>query len=199
MTATAPDLILVQWSYLARLNWPVGLELYNTWSMLASPGHDINLVDHQTVPASWLADIGNRLQLITNHHWYILQLVQYVNVLVALARAQQCQIVFVNGAVGWCPDFFQPRSWNQPSDLPQYIQDLLGVTKRSDTDIKNLYTKIYSEYNAAGGIHELQWLNLYSSLHDTKVDTILPQDQHPGWHSQDHYHEILSSALARLL
>jgi len=199
MTATRPDLVLVQWSYLARLNWPVGLELYDTWSMLASPGHDVDLVGHHTVPAAWLADIGNRLQLITNDHWHILQLVQYVNVLVALAQAQQCQIVLVNGAVGWCSDFFQPHAWTQPSELPQYVQDLLSVTKRSDTDIKKLYTKIYSEYNTAGGIHESQWLNLYSSLHDTKIDTILPQDQHPGWQSQDHFYRILAPRLQKLL
>lgn len=194
-----PDLLLVQWSYLGRLNWRVGLELYDTWSMLVSPGHDVDLVGYQTVPAAWLADIGNRLQLITNDHWHILQLVQYVNALVAVARAQECQIVFVNGAVGWCPDFFQPQSWTRPSQLPQYVQDILSVTKRSDTDIQKLYTMIYSEYHAAGGIHQSQWLNLYSSLNDIKIDTILPQDQHPGWQSQDHFYEILAPQLQKLL
>jgi hypothetical protein len=198
MQQSKPDLVLVQWTYLARLNWRVGLEVYDTWSMLADPGHDVNLVNHETIPASWLSDIGNRLQLITNDHWHILQLVQYVNVLVALAHAQQCQIVFVNGAVGWPNNFFTPIEFELPSELPEYVQGLLSVAKRSDTEIKHLYNMIYDEYNSAGGIHPANWLNLYSSLNQCKIDTILPGDQHPGWLSQDHYCQILAPHLLTL-
>lgn len=176
------DLILVQWSAIPRYNFNVGLELYPVDTMLNS---DVNIVAGEVIKKEWLMEIKRRLLKIQNDHWDILDLVKYVNVLIELqARARQGKIFFINGLVPWSTDYFLKKQINLPSDLDQFICNLLQVNMRDDDEIFQLYDMIHEHYLRYGGIQENYWLNLYQPMTKLQIDNIRPGDLHPGYQSQ---------------
>lgn len=95
------DLVLVEWSAIPRYKINVGLELYDTNSML---DRDINLVKGNTISKRTLNKIKNLLLRLHNDHWDLLDLVKYVNALIEIqVKARQKNIFFINGLGPW-PD-----------------------------------------------------------------------------------------------
>ena len=72
---------------------------------------------------------------------------------------------------------------------------MLHFDFRDDTEIKDLYDMIHSQYNQFGGIQENNWLNLYKSLVSMQVDDVSVTDTHPGYVSQNIFAEYLISQL----
>lgn len=187
------DLVIVEWSAIPRYNFLVGLELYPTYSML---DRDINLVNNETIPASWLQDIKTLLLKLHNDHWDILNIIKYINILIELqVHARGSQIRFVNGLCPWPDQYFTKQQINLPSDLDSYTQDLLQVTHRDDTEIFQLYDMIHQHYQHHGGIQESYWLNLYASQMRQKIDTVSQDDRHPGFASQDLFAEMYYNSI----
>lgn len=181
------DLVLVEWSAIPRYKFRVGLELYTIDSML---DRDINLVGHETISASWLAEIKNRLLRIHNDHWDMLDLVKYVNTLIELqTKARPGKIFFINGLGPWSDQYFIKKQITLPSDLDEYTYNLLQSDQRDDSEIFQLYDMIHAQYDTYGGIQEKHWLNLYHSQLKTKIDTVSTTDLHPGYNSQDMFAE----------
>jgi len=77
------DLVLVEWSAIPRYKLNVGLELYETNSML---DRNINLVSGETVSVHTLEKIKKLLLRLHNAHWDLLNLVKYVNILIEIQK-----------------------------------------------------------------------------------------------------------------
>ena len=187
------DLVLVQWSAIPRFNAKIGLELYSIDSMLVD---DVNIVGRETIKKEWLMEIKNRLLRIHNDHWDILDLVKYINVLIELqVRARQGKIFFINGLGPWSQDYFEKKQISLPSDLDQFTYDLLQVDMRDNDEIFKLYDMIHEHYSCYGNIQEHQWLNLYQPMTQLKIDTIEPNDDHPGFESQSLFADLFAQQI----
>ena len=187
------DLVLVQWSAIPRFNVKIGLELYSVYSML---NDDVNIVGRETIKKEWLMEIKNRLLRIHNDHWDILDLVKYINVLIELqVRSRQGKIFFINGLGPWSQDYFEKTQISLPSDLDQFTYNLLQADIRDDDEIFKLYDMIHEHYSRYGGIQEQQWLNLYQSMSQLKIDNIEPNDNHPGLESQSLFADLFAQQI----
>ena len=178
ITKNSYDYVIVEWSETRRINYNIGLELYDTKSRLV-PAHDYNLVNDTTVKGSWLfKNIQMPLDEVLNDHWDILKLVKYVNTLRWIQQTKG-KIFFVNGLGCWPRDYFtKQKSWQDSDDYTK--KTILQMDYRDDSQIEQLYNKIHSAYSNAGGIQEELWLNLYDSMSWSKIDTISKSDDHPG-------------------
>lgn len=189
------DFVLVSWSAIPRYYFHAGLELYSVHTALNNI--DVNVNDNTRISGRWLEAIGNNLKKIHNDHWDLLDLVKYVNVLINMQGANK--IAFVNALGPWSQDYFVKKDIKLPSDLSPYEQDLLQIQTRDDAEIFALYDMIHDHYAGHGGIHEQNWLNLYSSLKDLQIDTVSDQDLHPGYSSQQVYVDTFAPQLQQRL
>lgn len=188
------DIVLVEWSAIPRYNIDVGLECYNTKTML-STNHDIT-INNKTFSYKKLQKIRDSLLELHNDHWAILRLVQYVNILIKLqVNLNKKNIFFINGIGPWSQDYFQKKNWSFTSELDNYTKFLLSSYTRDDHEIASIYNKIHSDYAAAGGIQETHWLNLYNSLDSMRIDEVSKADSHPGLKSQDLFANYLWTVL----
>ena len=188
------DKIVVAWTSIPRYTFNLGLELWDTSTRLVDQA--VELIAKQTVTGEYLAATGDRLRKFHNDHWDILKVVQYVNIILDIARYhQQGRVYFINALLPWCNDYFRRIDFERPSELDPYVQDMLQVEDRDDEQVKKLYKKIHTDYAANGGIQMGEWLNLYQSLDSIKVDTIAKHDYHPGIRSQRVFVEKLRERL----
>ena len=179
------DCVIVEWSETTRLNYNIGLELYKTLSRCV-PDYDINLVNQETIKGDWLyKNIKQNIVKISNEHWFILNMVRYLNILIQLQKPYG-EIFFVNGGGCWPDGYFNRHDFWADSDL-YTKEEILQMHFRDDKDIAQLYSKIHDDYENAGGINEGRWLNLYNSLHASKIDVVSDTDFHPGMLSQDKF------------
>lgn len=182
------DVVIVAWSETGRLNIQFGLETYTTLSKL-DDANDINLVNHQQVTKKYQRQIGDQLRRYSNYHWPILDLIKYVNILLALKPKN---LFFVNSLGVWSNGFFEQKPITLPSDLSSFEQELLEADLRSDQEIFELYNMIHAQYHEYGGIQPQHWLNLYRSLHNLQIDMAPAMDGHPGLLSQKIFVDTLS-------
>lgn len=185
------DYVIVAWTYPMRWSMPVGLELYNTCTRFEN--RDIHINSNQIIKGKWLEDLGNKLLRIRNEHWSILDIVRYQNILLNLRS--NAKIFFVNTACNWSNNYFVEKSFEYPTELSDFEQDLLSVDFRDDKEIQKLYKMMHAQYREAGGIHNDRWLNLYDNLLSHQLDFASDTDRHPGYLSQDLYTDILYSSL----
>lgn len=189
------DLVIVAWTTIPRYAYSFGLELWNTWRILAKPGSDVHLHDGMVIKKSELDSIGNKMLSWHNDHWDIVKLITYVNV---LTKLQLGKVVFVNAMGPWDEGFFNHIDYSSPSELGAYTNQLLDINGRSDDDVRVLYNKIHNDYSLAGSIQQHHWLNLYSSLRNLQIDTVAI-DAHPGYASQDVFADHIGSQLKKYL
>jgi hypothetical protein len=181
------DIVLIGWSVIPRYNIQVGLELYPTTTMLKRNGHDVD-INNKKFSHKWLSDIGDRLNIMHNDHWQILDLVKYINILIHLQKNyKHGKLFFVNALCPWTTGYFEYKNISIPSQLDQYQQKMLRVETRNDDEIINLYNMTHAQYNQFGGIQSDHWLNLYRSLQQLQVDTVSASDKHPGYSSQQQF------------
>lgn len=194
MRTTKYDTIVVAWTAIPRFRFNLGLELYHTASLLEE--RSIDLVAGQHIDADQLLKFGNFLRRYHNDHWDILELVQFVNILLDLKKTHaQGNVWFVNALVPWCQNYFDVLTVNKPSEFDEYLQKILQADLRDDTETLALYQKIINDYHDHGGIQPMHWLNLYQSLDSLKVDTCYAGDYHPGLRSQQVFAEFLGKSL----
>lgn len=88
------------------------------------------------------------------------------------------------------------KSITKPSELSKFEQHILAVEHRDDSEIFDLYHMIHNQYQEYGNIQTDNWLNLYQSHESWKVDNMPPpNNDHPGWLSQDVLAQCLWPAL----
>lgn len=183
------DFVIVGWSYISRITYTFGLELYKTTVMLNNPVN-INLNQGVLLKKEYLQNIGNNLIKHRNVHYDLLDLIIYSNILTRLANNKIC---FVNSMSDIEENFFTKKEFKSPMELSKLEQSILSIDSRDDPEIQKLHEKIHNDYKNAGGINEENWLNLYTPLTSMQIDTVSAEDIHPGYKSQSVFFKYLET------
>lgn len=190
---------IVTWTSYPRYEIDLGFECHETTQSFIpnSPCRDHNLNDIN-YSAQYLNSIRDRVTTLAHPCSEITQLVGYTNIVKRIAKMIGAQVFFVNGLATWDQGFFDKKTNVLPSDYSEYTKKILNVDNRDDSEIFVLYNKMHEIFDQAGGIHSADWLNLYSSLDQLKID-VNSDNRHPGINSNNRYTEILAESLVALL
>jgi len=190
---------LICWQAIPRINLNFGLESYNTMTAIIAPGKeckDINLVAGQKITGDKISDLRRFLLKHYNAHWEILELIKYINILKSLGQLHNVQLHFINYNVLWqIENYFQEIEWQVPTDLDNFTRDILQSDFRDDSEVRQLYQMIHTQYRAAGGINSDLWLNLHAPLKAMQLDISI--EGHPGILSQQVFFDYLSALLKK--
>jgi len=173
-----------------------GFELYTTGVHFGpnSTVNDINL-NTGTIPKSYIENLKNRFLALHHYHHDIVKIVEYVNIINKLCKQKNITVYHVNDSCGWDKNYFDRLENVCPEEYTAFTKtSILNIINRSDNDILKLYTKLHNEYDSAGGIDESQWINLYSSWVDNKIDRN-HDGQHPGQQSNRNYFTTVNNFL----
>lgn len=189
----------VQWTNLIRHQYEIGFELYSTKQMakvgVGALTHDLNIGKYH---AKDIQKIHDRYLTLEHDQYRIVELIGFIHILCEIAKLKNTQVYFINGLCPWEKDHFRKKQNFMPSDLSDYTIDLLNVDNRDDEEIFNLYDKMHDQYQQAGGIQEDKWLNLYSSMHEGRIDRAKDKI-HAGIISHKNYVEIFTNKLEGLV
>ena len=167
------DLVITQWTALNRI-----------W---LSPGPDtVFFTNDQSIPdykyrdlylsASEKKTFCNTLLLMNHDYANIMELIDYCNILCALANTMSIKIIFVNGLVPWQNDLVRPLTNDLGQSLSQYTKSMLDFDHRSDPEIVEFVTKLQTKFQ---NLDQSKWSNLFTSFHSATTDKG-PQGHHPG-------------------
>lgn len=175
--------LFCQWTATHRYNFNVGFELWATGeSWQETPEHpDINLGDI-TYKRKYLEDIKNRFKTLHHIHYEIVKVIRYSRIISNLASQFGTKCIHINGICPWDRDYFNELIGPdvRPEDYTAFTKKhIIGIDNRSDKDIAALYTKAHQDYRNAGGIDPGEWVNLYDSLWNSRIDFNFDK-AHPG-------------------
>ena len=195
LTSKQFDYAFVQWTSMYRMEIHTGLETYSTKQLLlphvVPQTHNLNDV---TIEGKYIAKIKDRLFSIMHTHYQIVKVLEYVNILINLAKVTNTKIYFINGLCPWDKDFFILKENFKPNYLTKYTQELINVENRDDIEIEEIYKKMHKEYAEKGGVRADYWINLDFSYENSKVD-VNSDNIHPGIQSNKNYAELLNKKL----
>jgi len=185
----------IQWTNLIRHEYEIGFELYSTKQMakvgIGALTHGLNI---GTYYAKDIQKKHDRYLTLEHDQYRIVELIGFIHILCEIAKLKNTQVYFINGLCQWEKDHFVKKENFLPSELSDYIRDLLNINNRDDEEILNLYNKMYNQYQQAGGIQEDKWLNLYSSMNEGRIDRAKDKI-HPGIISHKNFVEIFTNKL----
>jgi hypothetical protein len=193
------DIIFCQWTSMPRYKFNVGFELWDTTEAI-TPGSrskaDVNLSNGTKWNRKYLDELLDRLLVLHHAHNEIINVVTYSNILQRLAKSFAIKLYFINGLCPWDQDYFTRLSSNVlPENYTPFTKnEILEIDSRSDEDIFKLYNKLHNNYDNAGGIDPTQWINLYSSMLNNKIDVNYDK-KHPGTQSNQLYFEQIKKFL----
>lgn len=197
------DYVFVCWTSYPRLVvWP-GLEEYDTRRTL-NAARSRTITEHQgsrlMFTEKFLTDLSDNISLVQNAHYDILDIIQYINILIKIAEQSNTKIYFINNMCWWDRNFFDPVPDNHilPSNLTPYTNQVLESNFRDDPQIERLYKKMHKDYKDAGGIQQAHWLNLYNNFIGQIVDKGLDK-VHPGPKSHIHYGKYLAQQFKQVI
>lgn len=177
------DVMFCQWTSAPRYNFNVGFELWNTSESIHDMNfrkHDIHLNRGDHWPREYVKDLLDRLRVMHHLHWEILKIVDYSATLFKLAKQIGFDIFFINGLCPWDNNYFTRLDNVMPEQYTPFTKkEILNIDSRDDQDIFKLYNLAHDHYQAAGGINDRQWINLYDSFSKKKIDTNFDL-KHPG-------------------
>jgi hypothetical protein len=167
------DLVITQWTALNRI-W-----LY--------PGPDTAFFTNDQVfpdykyrdlylSASEKKTFCNTLLLMNHDYNNIIELIDYCNILTALADTSATKVIFVNGLVPWQHDLVQPLLNDLGQSLSEYSKSILDFDHRPDNEIVEFFTKLQTKFQ---NLDQSKWSNLFTSFKSAVTD-IGPQGHHPG-------------------
>lgn len=192
LTRNNYDIVLIGWTVQTRLNMNVGLEKYCTHTRFRDSDIDININPSRTVSGKYLKKLGDELSALQNDHWYLLDLIKYVNILYEIqVKTRKQRLICVNNLLEISNDYFVKKDFTLPSELSKFQQNILNTETRDDNEIKDLYEMIHQQYAHYGGIIPTVWLNLYQSFKSMQIDFVSDVDLHPGYKSQDVFTKYL--------
>ena len=167
------DLVITQWTALNRI-----------W---LSPGPDtVFFTNDQLIPdyryrdlylsASEKKTFCNTLLLMNHDYNNIMELIDYCNILSALADTTSIKVIFVNGLVPWQKDLVCPLSNDLGQSLSKYTKSILDFDHRPDSEIIEFFTKLQTKFQ---NLDQSKWSNLFTSFRSCTSDKG-PQGHHPG-------------------
>jgi len=196
LTQSRYDYVFVGWTSLHRYVFWMGLELYDSKRSFI-PGQSLSaLPAHNGNDISWSQDQLAKFEkyfLLLNHaHYYIRDLVSYINILINLAKTKKSKIFFINNLLPWDTGYFDHiKSDITPGLLTRYSRELLNSDNRDDQEINQLYHMMHGHYAEKGGINEPHWLNLYQSFFNMRID-FTDDNVHPGYKSHKLFADFLT-------
>lgn len=196
-----PKFMFCEWTNYPRHNVLLSVETYSAEAIfIANSDCHEHKLHNTTYTTSYLNNIRDRFLALHHPHQDILHIVKYVNALINVAKTTDTKIFFINGLCHWDNNFFRIQENNIPGDYTNYTQAILDCDTRDDSEIFEIYNKIHTEYQNAGGIHEDYWLNLYSSMRSNLMD-VGNDNLHPGMQSNtlysNHFNEALNAKLTQ--
>jgi hypothetical protein len=191
------DYAFVCWTALHRYVFWMELETYECKrSFTPNKVFSDILVEHKGNNISWsskkLTELNADFLLLNHDHYYIRDLISYVNILITIAEEKNTKIFFINNLLPWDQNYFVHHQEEVlPSMLTEYTNELLNSNNRDDPQINELYHLIHSHYADNGGINQSRWLNLYQSFFNSMID--LGNDHmHPGLKSNKLFADFLT-------
>ena len=192
------DIIFCQWTSMPRYRFSIGLEIWNTneaFSQGSRSKFDVNLSNGTTWSRKYLDDLLDRFLVLQHLHNEIINVVEYSNILQRLAQKFNIKLYFINGLCPWDQGYFTRLHNVLPEEYTPFTKDkILEIKFRSDEDIFKLYTKLHTDYDTAGGVNTGQWINLYNSMLNNKIDVNYDK-KHPGILSNRLYFEQIKNFL----
>jgi len=143
-------------------------------------------------------ELLNRFIVRQNMHYEILKIVKYSAIITNVCKHLNIIPIFLNGLCPWDKNYFDKIQLpsTKPEDYTPFTKyHVLDIDQRNDKDINTLYNKIHADYQAAGGIDPKNWVNLYRSMFQCKIDVNSDQ-QHPGSKSNQIYFEQVKNFLS---
>lgn len=186
---------IVQWTSMPRYMLELGFELYDTYQPFTPNGicrdHNLNNVNYSS---RYLNKIKDRFIALAHDQKEIVELIEYANSIHRLCKLTNTKVYFVNGLCPWDQGFFDRQTGSTPDQYTAYTQKLLNTHNRSDQEIFQLYNKMHDQYDTAGGVQHLPWLNLYASMKQHTIDVNV-DNIHPGIESNILYADIFANAI----
>jgi len=192
------DIMFCQWTSVPRYNFNVGFELWDTSenSIAHNDGsprrtHDVRLNRGDHWSRKYIDDLLDRFRVLHHLHWEIVKIVDYSNMLSALAEQRGFDIFFINGLCPWDENYFLELHDVKPDSYTEFTKKtILNIDSRDDDDIHKLYHLAHKHYRQSGGIDHHRWINLYNSFRSLQVDRNF-DGRHPGKHSNQIYYELI--------
>ena len=189
------DTLFCQWTGMPRVGFHVGFELWNTELRFPGKNNDITLSNGSHWDKKYLDELINRIAVLHHLHAEIVKLVKYCNILQALASRFNIKLYFINGLCPWDQNYFIRLSNVTPEEFTTFTKkDILEINSRNSENIFKLYKKMHNDYDNAGGINPSQWVNLYNSMQNNKIDTNY-DNKHPGTKSNRLYFQQIKDFL----
>jgi len=197
------DTIFCQWTSMPRYNFNSGFELWDTSENITANStrtHAINVNRTNQWTREYVNDICNRLYTIHHLHWEILKVIRYTTIISNLAKKTKIKnLFFINGICPWDNNYFVKLDNVLPESYTTFTKkSILDIDNRSDEDIYKLYNLAHLHYQEAGGINQTQWINLYESFSNNKIDVNFDR-QHPGKKSNELYCSMVKQSLEHLI
>ena len=182
--------IFCQWTSMPRLRFKAGLELWKTELYFPRRGtekNNLQLTTGEIYTKKYLDDVNNRLMTMIHLHPEIVKLVDYCNCLQKLCKQLDIKIFYINGLCPWDKDYFIRLQNSLPQNYTEFTKTtIINIDTRSDEEIHKLYNQIHNDYDSVGGIDPDQWINLYSSMKNNRID-LAHDNLHPGIKSNQQY------------
>lgn len=157
--------VFVQWSELNRLWFYPGPDT----EFLASGDSDVHY-QYRDI----LISLKQRHQLrdqvlLLNHDYHnLLALIDFCNILEALANHCQCQLVYINGHIRWKPDLTQIIQIDNLDDtLSDYTKTVLDFDHRNDDELMSFFSRLQNKF---ASLNRDLWVNLFDPLIEIKLD-----------------------------
>jgi hypothetical protein len=188
--------LICSWLTGPRYHINIGFELYTTdvFFNANNPMQDI-VLNTGTISKNYLDSIRNRFLVLHHYHHEIKIIVEYVDIINKLCKQKNIKVYHINDSCVWDKNYFTRLNNVLPEDYTEFTKtSILNVDNRADDEIFKLYNKLHNEYDAAGGIQEFSWINLYSSLKENRID-VNHDNQHPGQKSNFNYYTTVKNFL----
>jgi len=193
------DVVICQWTAMPRYKFSLGLEAWPTSETINSRASrskfDVNFSNGTRWSRQYLNDLFDRFFILHHLHGEILKVVKYSNILKKLSKKFNIKLYFVNGLCTWDQHYFVRLNNALPEDYTSFTKKtILEIESRDDDDIFKLYKNIHDDYDQAGGIDPVDWINLYDSMEKNRIDTNY-DNSHPGTQSNQLYFQLVKKFL----
>jgi len=167
------DLVFTQWTALNRVWFYPGPDTKFFTNDQAYP--DYKYRDFY-LSAKEKKNFCNTLLLLNHDYSNIMELIDYCNILCALAETNSTKLVFINGLVPWQDDLVRPLTTDLSSILSEYTKSILDFDTRDDAELIEFFTKLQIKFQE---LDQTKWTNLFASFASTQTD-LGPEGHHPG-------------------
>ena len=167
------DLVITQWTALNRIWLYPGPDTVFFSNDRVSPDYKYRDL---YLSADKKKTFCNTLLMMNHDYNNIMELIDYCNILSALADTASTKVIFVNGLVPWQNDLVQPLSHDLEQSLSDYTKSILDFDNRLDIEIIDFFTKLQTKFQ---DLDQSKWSNLFTSFKSAIIDQG-PLGHHPG-------------------